>query len=83
MAHSRYLCKRLYARFPELNIVIGLWAAKVDLKKARDRVACAGTVQVTSRLAHALDQVGQMVQPVVVASEQERIRGEAEADAQG
>jgi predicted PurR-regulated permease PerM len=25
LAHSRYLCKRLYARFPELPVVVGLW----------------------------------------------------------
>src|SRR5204862_4895469 len=48
VAHSRYLCKRLHARFPEQNMVVGLWTMKGDLQKASERVACAGTVQVSS-----------------------------------
>jgi methanogenic corrinoid protein MtbC1 len=80
VAHSRYLCKRLHAKFPDLKMVIGLWTAKGDLKKARERVTCDGTVQMASRLADALEQVGQIVQPVIVASEQERLRAEAEAE---
>jgi predicted PurR-regulated permease PerM len=68
VAHSRYLCKRLHARFPELNMVVGLWTMKGDLKKAKERVTCAGTVQVTSTFAAALEQVGQMAQPAILAA---------------
>jgi hypothetical protein len=81
VAHSRYLCKRLHARFPDLNMVVGLWTTKADLKKAKDRVACSGTVQMASKLRQALDQIGQLVQPVIVASERERMKAEAEAEA--
>ena len=70
VAHSRYLCKRLHARFPDLNMVIGLWTMKGDLTKAQDRVTCAGSVQVSANFAQALEQIGQLAQPLIFASEQ-------------
>ena len=68
VAHSRYLCKRLHARFPDVSMVVGLWTMRGDLKKAKDRVTCIGTVQVSTTFAAALEQVGQLAQPVVVAA---------------
>jgi hypothetical protein len=82
VAHARYLCKRLHLRFPDLNMVVGLWTTKADLNKAKDRVACAGSVQMASKLRQALDQIGQLVQPVIVASEAERLKAEAAAEAE-
>src|SRR3712207_7794462 len=58
----RSLCKRLHARFPDINMVVGLWVAKGDLKKAKERIACSGTVPVVTTLGQALDQVAQLVQ---------------------
>jgi hypothetical protein len=55
----------------------------VDLKKAKDRVACSDSVQMASKLRQAMEQIGQLVQPVIVASEHERLKAEAEAEAQG
>jgi methanogenic corrinoid protein MtbC1 len=81
VAHSRYLCKRLHARFPDMNMVVGLWTIKGDLKRAKDRVACAGTVQMAAKLGQALEQIGQMAQPVIMTAEQERRRAEAAAAA--
>ena len=67
VTYSRYLCKRLHQRFPELNMVVGLWTSAVDLKKAKDRITCEQAVQLTTTLAGALEQIHQMVQPVIVA----------------
>jgi hypothetical protein len=72
VAHSRYLCKRLHARLPDLKMVVGLWTMKGDLKKASDRVTCEGSVLVTSTFAQALDQIAQLAQPVYLAAQQER-----------
>ena len=80
VAHSRYLCKRLHARFPDINMVVGLWTLKGDVNKAKDRVTCEGTVQVATKLAQAIEQVTQMVQPVIFAAEQELIRAQAEQE---
>ena len=68
VAHSRYLCKRLHGRFPDVNMVVGLWTMKGDLKKAKERVTCIDTVQVSTTFAHALEQVAQLAQPVIVAA---------------
>ena len=71
VAHSRYLCKRLHARFPDVNMVVGLWTMKGDLTKARERVTCIASVQVSSTFTAGLEQIGQMAQPVIVAASQE------------
>jgi len=52
-------------------------------EKAKDRVACSDSVQMASKLRQAMEQIGQLVQPVIVASEHERLKAEAEAEAQG
>jgi methylmalonyl-CoA mutase cobalamin-binding subunit len=72
VAHSRYLCKRLHARFPDINMVVGLWTMRGDVKKAKERVTCAETVQVTTTFKAALEHVGQMAQPVMVAADAAR-----------
>jgi hypothetical protein len=78
VTHSRYLCKRLHARYPDMNMVVGLWAARGDLTKAKDRIACEASVQVTTTLVAALDQIQQLAQPVIV---KETATGEVPAPA--
>lgn len=70
VAHSRYLCKRLHGRFPDIKMVVGLWTMKGDLTKAKDRVTCEGAVQVSSTFRDALQQIGQLAQPVILAADQ-------------
>ena len=50
VTHSRYLCKRLHGKFPDFNMVVGLWTARGDLKKAKDRITCSTNVQVATTL---------------------------------
>jgi methanogenic corrinoid protein MtbC1 len=66
VSYSRYLCKRLHARFPKLSMVVGLWTMKGNLEKAKERVTCEGSVRVVSTLGDAIDEVSQLVQPVLV-----------------
>src|SRR5687768_16365706 len=66
VTHSRYLCKRLHAKYPNTDMVVGLWTARGDLKKARDRITCSPTVQITTTLVQALDQIQQLAQPIIV-----------------
>jgi hypothetical protein len=66
VTHSRYLCKRLHAKYPDLSMVVGLWTARGDLKKARDRITCSPTVQISTTLTQALDQIQQLAQPIIV-----------------
>jgi len=59
--HGRYLCKQLRARFPKLNLVVGLWDAQGDLNRAKERIGCGATVVTT--LADAQEQVRLVIEP--------------------
>ena len=52
--HARYLCKRLRQRFPDLNIIVGLWNAEHLLTKSRERLLAAGANEVVAKLSQAL-----------------------------
>jgi hypothetical protein len=69
VAHSRYLCKRLRAKYEDLNIAIGLWTFKGDLKRAAVRIACDENVKLTSTLRQAIEEIHQMAQPLLVGKE--------------
>lgn len=46
LADTRYLCKRLRGRFPELKILVGRWGQKDDLEQMRERLKAAGASDV-------------------------------------
>jgi predicted PurR-regulated permease PerM len=66
VTHSRYLCKRINVRFPDLKMVVGLWAYRGDLKKAAARITCGNAVQVVTTLAEAIRQIHQVIQPILL-----------------
>ena len=66
VTHSRYLCKRLHQRFPDLTMVVGLWGIKGNLERAKERITCAESVQLVTRLTAAIDQIEQVTKPEVV-----------------
>ncbi len=75
VTHARYLCKRLRPRYRDLPLVIGLWTATGDLKRAKDRIACDGACNLVVKLADALNQLEQLTHPIVVVQQ----RGEPAA----
>jgi predicted PurR-regulated permease PerM len=66
VAHARYLCKRIHLKFPDMRMVVGLWTAKGDLRKAKIRIACAETVPVITSLEQAEHEIDQLAQPILV-----------------
>jgi predicted PurR-regulated permease PerM len=72
VAHSRYLCKRLQARFSDLGTVVGLWAMKGDMKKATERVSCADNVLVAQSFGRGLELITQLAQPFILAADSPR-----------
>ncbi len=52
--HTRYLCKRIRARFPELKLVVGRWTDEED-KEAAEQFKAAGADEVTASTASARD----------------------------
>jgi hypothetical protein len=53
---TRYLVRRLHARFPEIPIIVGRWTEKGETESA-DRLVEAGATQVVSSLAEARDAI--------------------------
>ncbi len=54
LAHARYLCKRLRDSSPELQIVVGRWGQKRNLKLEREQLEQAGATFVTTSLAETI-----------------------------
>jgi predicted PurR-regulated permease PerM len=81
VSYSRYLCKRVHARYPEMLMAVGLWTLKGDLKKAKERITCAAAVQVDTTLGGMLEQIHQMVQPIIVRGEAAGAETSSETDA--
>jgi predicted PurR-regulated permease PerM/methylmalonyl-CoA mutase cobalamin-binding subunit len=78
--HSRYLVKRLRQRFPDLKIIVGLWTVPGALERAKQRLSSAGTSLVVGSLEKAVEQLRQVVQPLLV-TEAATVKEEAAAAA--
>jgi predicted PurR-regulated permease PerM/methylmalonyl-CoA mutase cobalamin-binding subunit len=57
LAHTRYLCKRLRARFPGVKIVVGRWGLQGDVEENREPLLEAGADLVVTTLAETRDQL--------------------------
>jgi predicted PurR-regulated permease PerM len=66
IARARYLCKRIHAKLPEVQLLVGLWMHKGDIEKARPRLACADSKRLVTTLAQAQEQIDQMAQPLLI-----------------
>ena len=71
VTHARYIAKRLRSRFPDLKIIVGLWAAEGDIERARQRLASAGTDLVVGSMEDAREKLRQTVQPLLVGAKSE------------
>ena len=66
--HARYLCKRLRVQIPDISLVVGLWGAKGDLTKTREKLRCKETDQVVRSLAEVVEQIAPLVQTMSAAT---------------
>jgi len=78
LAHSRYLCKRLHVKFPELPTVVGLWTSKADPKKSLDRLQRDGPVHLVTSVGAAIAAIHQVIQPLLL----QRASADPKVDAQ-
>lgn len=65
VTHSRYLCKRIHRRYPDISMVVGLWGYRGDLKRALDKITCGGTALLETTLSSCIDLIVQQAQPLV------------------
>ena len=61
--HTRYLCKRLRARFPDLRIVVGRWGLRENVARARRQLEAAGAGSVGVTLVETREHL-QRVHPL-------------------
>ncbi len=82
VGQARSLCRRLHARFPELNLAVGLWQFAGGGPKARERIGPACTSTVATSLSEALLQIRRIAQTRHSSSQRElRTQGMASAQA--
>jgi hypothetical protein len=62
MAQTRYLCKRLRSRFPDMTILVGRWGVKENVDQVRARLTSAGATQVGTTLGESRGQLVPTVQ---------------------
>jgi predicted PurR-regulated permease PerM len=68
LAHTRYVCKRLRARFPRIRIVVGRWGLKSSVESNMSQLLDAGANYVETTLVDARNRLNslQHLDPVPV-----------------
>ena len=61
LAPTRYLCKRLRVRFPELKIVVGRWGFTGNIQEDRTRLLSSGADEVAMTLRETRSHVMQLI----------------------
>jgi predicted PurR-regulated permease PerM len=64
LAQTRYLCKRLRARFPDLKIVVGRWGFRENTEETLAHLRADGIDYVGTSLCETRDEVMRLVQQV-------------------
>lgn len=59
-AHTRHLCKRLRARFPDLTILVGWWGFEPSTEEVRDLMLASGADRVGTTLVETREQIRQL-----------------------
>ncbi|HYE19823.1 MAG TPA: AI-2E family transporter [Tepidisphaeraceae bacterium] len=74
VTHARYIVKRLRSKLPELKIIVGLWTlcGEDTVRKAKARIGAAGTDLVVCSFEDAIEQLRQVVAPLVLTEEAAR-----------
>lgn len=66
VGQARSLCKRLRARFPHLQIVVGLWNFAGGVPKAQERIGASISDAVVTTLAEASIQIRRLTQSALL-----------------
>ena len=57
LSHTRFLCKRLKARFPEVKLLAGRWGLQDDVDQNREQLRAAGADHMETTLQGAVIQL--------------------------
>jgi predicted PurR-regulated permease PerM len=61
LAHARYLCKKLRARFPEVKIIVGRWGLTGGVEANRDRFQEAGADLTATTMLETRNQLNSLL----------------------
>jgi hypothetical protein len=73
LAHTRYLCKRLRARFPKIKIIAGRWGLKGNLETNQHQLQEAGADAMVTTLLETRSQLSSLMP--VLAHEKAQMEG--------
>ena len=74
LAHTRYLCKRLRARHPQLKIIVGRWGLKDDLDANREQLQEVGADLMATTLLETRKQLNEWL-PVLAYKQAHVVTG--------
>jgi CheY-like chemotaxis protein len=61
LAHTRYLCKKLRARFPKVKIVVGRWGLTGNVEANREQLQDAGADLMATTLLETRSQLNSLL----------------------
>ena len=61
LAHTRYLCKKLRARFPQVKIVVGRWGLMGNIEANREQLQDAGADLIATTLLETRSQLNSLL----------------------
>ena len=65
LAHARYLCKKLRARFPEVKIVVGRWGLSDGVEVNQEQLHDAGADLIATTVLETRSQLSSLL-PILV-----------------
>jgi len=71
LAHTRYLCKKLRGRFPDVKIVVGRWGLKGNLDENRTQLEEAGANHIVTTLRETSALINSLY-PVLTPRQEEK-----------
>ena len=77
ISHTRYLCKRLHNRFPDLRIVVGLWNVTGNLERMSARLTDVGADHVVTTFETAAIEIRRSAQHITGMGRERRAEGAA------
>jgi predicted PurR-regulated permease PerM len=66
LAHTRYLCKKLRARFPEVKIIVGRWGLTGNVERDREELQDAGADLTATTILETRSQLTSLLSMLVI-----------------
>jgi hypothetical protein len=77
LAHARYLCKKLRARFPEVKIIVGRWGLTGGVEANREQLQDAGADLTATTMLETRSQVNSLL-PILTQEQGKPLAGQAD-----